>query len=134
MILVIFDENLSWRHASALDTIDSGSLKVIGVRKLFPEVDKKDTISDLEIVQHAEKQTDNCIILTSDTDFKKRDLHPLSRESKNIGLFMIKVGGMKGFDKFKFIVKHWEEIRRISLEEKAPFVYSVNQSGINKQS
>ena len=47
---------------------------------------------------------------------------------------MIKVGGMKGFDKFKFIVKHWEEIRRISLEEKAPFVYSVNQSGINKQS
>jgi len=132
LILTIFDESLSWRHASALDIIDSGSFQVIGVRKLFPSVPINQTITDLQIVQHAEKQKDNCIIITTDSDFKSRQLHPLARNSSNVGLFMIKCGNMKSYERFQFIVKHWQGIRRIALEEKAPFVYSITQAGIKK--
>lgn len=127
MITILFDENLSFRYAYAFNGLDIGSCRVLSIQKLMQGA------KDEEIIEYAESLNETCIICSSDRDFMHRRLYPLARKSKNVGLFIIKFGSHTGYyNQFRFLTKHWQEIRNLSLQEKPPFAYSVNFRGISK--
>lgn len=126
MVEILFDENISHKFAKSFNILDSGSCQIRSIK------DFMEGAPDSKIIKFAEKQSDNCIIITSDKDFKKRDLHPLSRKSKNVGLFMFEFGNKASWERYLLMAKHWPEIRQKSLEEKAPFAYTVKRTKIIK--
>jgi predicted nuclease of predicted toxin-antitoxin system len=128
MLTILFDENLSFRYARALNELDNGSCLITSINDLG-----MNGAIDEKIIEYGESKKGNFIVCTSDKDFKQRKLYPIARKSKNIGLFLFRFRKISGrYDQFKFIMKHWVEIRDLSLSNRTPFAYEVNARKILK--
>lgn len=119
MIVYYFDENMSEHLARSLDELGKGINK-FRVKTVIEEFEDN-AMTDPEIVDRLLTKKHNCVIVTCDSDFRKRKLYSLIMSSENLGLLHIKYPkGTKALAQYKFVVNCWESIIKI---EKFPYAY-----------
>jgi len=119
MIVYYFDENMSTPLANALNDLGAGTsrFKVMTVIEEFNRVGA----TDPEIVDRLLQKDHRCVIVTCDSDFRKRQLYKLIIDSENLGLLHIKFPrGAKAWDQYVFTITCWEKVTKLS---KFPFLY-----------
>lgn len=117
-----FDENMSDNSARSMHQIEH-VLSGDTVTTIVDEFGVRGTTDD-EIASRLESKNHNCIIITQDDDFAKREIFTLIMKSNNIGLFLIKFPKTyKLWEQHKFMVNHWEGIK--NKTKRFPFAYLV---------
>ena len=129
-MLFLFDENLSKSIAESLNVIEAH----LGVNKVISTVDINELgrgASDEQILHYSLSLDIECLIITADKDFKKRQLYSQILSQENVGLFWIRFprGKRKFYDKFNFIVNAWEKIKETSTTSTKPIRFVLETNG-----
>lgn len=129
-MIIYIDENIPPNFAKGFDLIQStmnGRLSETIYVKSLKEVFYQG-INDEEWIPLISKEN-SCIITTDINIHRKKHLNELYR-NYNIGLFYLKPKskkmGMSSWDMVNSLVKHWEEICKLSINEERPFLVEIN--------
>jgi hypothetical protein len=72
------------------------------------------------------------MIITQDYNIQRKKIQRTLVEKYGLGMFYIRPPSKKGFQYWelvKLIVKHWEQIIQITLNEDRPFSYKITARG-----
>lgn len=129
-MIIYIDENIPPNFAKGFDLIQSTMnnrlSEPVNVRSIRDVYNKG--IKDEDWIPLISKDK-SCVITTDINIHRKKHLNELYR-NYNIGLFYLKPKskkiGMSSWEMANSLVKHWEEICKLSINEERPFLVEVN--------